>query len=92
MAATVGCGGSTADNLITEQIAILNQMADALEKGDKAKAKELDEKGKDVAKRLDALKLSDEEKAKVMEKHKDALAKAFGRCLEASMKNAMPKP
>jgi hypothetical protein len=83
-----GCG-TPADNLMKEKISLMNQMADALEKGDKAKAEEIDKKGKELEKKMEDLKLSDEEKKKLTEKYKDEITKAVARVLAAGMKAGM---
>jgi hypothetical protein len=83
-----GCGSSP-DSLVKDQIKNMNDMADAMEKGDEAKLKELEKKSKDIEKKLDDLKLSDEEKKKLLEKHKDELGAALGRIMQATMKKGL---
>jgi hypothetical protein len=83
-----GCSSSP-DSLIKDQISLMNDMADALEKGDEAKAKSIAEKMKEVDKKLEALKLSEDDKKKLGEKYKDELTKAAMRMLQAQMKGGM---
>jgi len=80
-----GCG-SKADSLIKEQIKLMNDLADAIEKDDEAKAKDIQEKIKENGKKLDDLKLSDDEKKKLEEKYKGDVEKAMKRVMEAAMK------
>jgi TolA-binding protein len=80
-----GCGAS-ADSLVKEQIQIMNETAEALEnKAPDAKVTELQKKLEETNKKLEALKLSDEEKKKVIEANKDELTKATMRLMKAGM-------
>ncbi len=83
-----GCGAS-ADSLMKDQIRDMNAMADALEKKDDAKAKEIEKSMKATEEKLNALKLSEDEKKKVVERHKDEITKAMDRLMKASMGRAM---
>jgi hypothetical protein len=84
-----GCGAS-ADSLMKEQIALMNEMADALEK-DQPEAKIAD-----IKKRMDAntekmknLKVSEADQKKLMEKYQDEMMKAAMRLAAAQMKKGM---
>jgi hypothetical protein len=83
--ATAGCGGA-ADGVVKDQIQAMNDFADAMEKGDEAKAKELGEKVQALQKKFDDLKLSDDEKKKLFEKHKGEMEKAGQRMAQAMFK------
>src|SRR5262245_17875236 len=85
LVAMAGCGGG-ADGLVKDMISDMNALADAIEKGDEAKVKEAEERMKATTKKLDDLKLSDDEKKKLMEKHKPELEKAGKRMAEAMFK------
>jgi hypothetical protein len=81
-----GCGGGSADSIMKDSIQAMNDLSDAIEKKDEAKAKaaiskfeELEKKGKD-------LKLSDDEKKKLEEKYKGDMEKAMTKFLGAAMK------
>ncbi len=80
-----GCGGP--DSLIKEQIADMNALADAMEKGEsEEKIKELSKKMEATGKKLEDLKLSEEDKKKLIEKHKAEFEKAGSRMMAAMMK------
>ncbi len=80
-----GCGSSP-DSLIQEQIKDMNQLAEALEtKASQDKINELKKKMEETSKKLEDLKLSDDEKKKLMEKHMDEFTKASTRLVKASM-------
>jgi hypothetical protein len=83
-----GCG-SNADSLVKDQIRLTNELADALEKKDEAKIKDLTQKLEDTGKKLDALNLSHDEKKKLAERYKDDLQKAGMRMAKAGMNRAM---
>jgi hypothetical protein len=82
-----GCG-SSADGLVKDEIKYMNEMADAIEKKDEAKTKELKAKLEETEKKLNELKLSDDDKKKLIEANKDELTKATQRVVEATMKGA----
>jgi hypothetical protein len=82
-----GCGGMKGESETKEGIQILNDTADAIEKKDEAKLKELKKKGEDLKKKMDDLKLSDDEKKKLDEKYKADGEKAMKR-VEDAMKKA----
>ena len=82
---TAGCGGG-GDALVKDMIADMNAIADAMEKGDEAKVKEIEERMKATTKKLDDLKLSEDEKKKLMERHKDEMDKAGQRMFAAMAK------
>jgi hypothetical protein len=79
-----------ADRLMKDTIALLNQMADAIEKKDEAKVKELQKKIEANGKKLEDLKLSADEKKKLEEKYKEDFAKAVAKVLEAGLKAGIP--
>jgi hypothetical protein len=84
-----GCGASP-DSLVKEQIAAMNDLSAALEsKAPEAKVKEAQKRMEDAGKRLDALKLSEDAKKQLLERHKDELTKAGIRFLQASMGGAL---
>jgi hypothetical protein len=80
----IGCGRN-ADSLIKEEIKNMNAMADAMEKKDDAKLKDCQTKLEETNKKLQALKLSDQEKKQLLERHQDELQKATMRVVQASM-------
>ena len=83
-----GCGAS-ADSLVKEQIQGMNDLAEALEtKAPEAKVKELQKNLEETGKKLEALKLSDDEKKKLFEQHKEELMKATTRLAQAGMNKA----
>ena len=85
----VGCGAN-ADSLVKEEIKTMNDLAEALEnKAPEAKVTELQKKLEETNKKLEALKLSDDEKKKLGEQHKDELTKAGMRMAKAGMNKAM---
>ena len=74
-----GCGAN-ADSLMKQDIKAMNDLADAVESGaPEAKVAELKTKLEEINKKLEALKLSDEDKKKLIEQHKDELVKC--RCV-----------
>jgi hypothetical protein len=81
-----GCGSSPADSLMNDMVKCLNEMADAMEKKlpeDKVAA--IQTRMKEIGEKLEGLKLSEEDKKKLLEKHKDAMAKASERMQKAMM-------
>jgi division protein CdvB (Snf7/Vps24/ESCRT-III family) len=86
--ASAGCGGK-ADGLVKDMITDMNTLADAMEKGDGAKIKECQERMQATTKKLEDLKLSEDEMKKLMEKHKEELDKAGQRMAQA-MNKGMP--
>jgi hypothetical protein len=80
-----GCG-SSADSLMKDQINLMNEMADAIEKGEpEAKLQTLKQRGEEIEKKMKAMNISDAEKKRLEEKYKDDLTKALGRLLKAGM-------
>jgi hypothetical protein len=80
-----GCGAN-ADSLIKEQIKAMNDLAEALEtKAPEAKVNEVQKKLEVTDKKLQALKLSDDEKKQLTERHKDEMTKASMRLAKAGM-------
>jgi hypothetical protein len=85
----VGCGAS-ADSLMNDQVKAMNEMADALEKkAPESTVSEIQTRMKNTNEKLEALKLSDDEKKKLLERHKDELTKATTRVAQASMNKVM---
>ncbi len=84
-----GCGSSP-DSAIKDQIKSMNDLADAVEKNEPdAKIQDLQKRVEESGKKLEALKLSEEDQKKLFEKHKDELSKAMGRYMAAMMKKGM---
>ena len=87
LAGISGCASNSADGLMKQQIALMNEQADAIEKNaPESTMTAIKAKSEDLNKKMTALKISDEEKKKVMEQNKDGLEKATKRLLEATMK------
>ena len=87
MLGLIGCGGSP-DSLMKDQISYMNDLADALEKNQpESKLTDIKNRMDTNGKKIEALKMSDEEKKKLFEKHKDELMKATQRLLQAMMKS-----
>lgn len=87
LASASGCGGP--DGLMKELIAGLNDMAASIEKKEPAeKQKAAAERVKATSEKLDKLKLSDEEKKKLVEKYKPQLEEAMKRLMTAAFANA----
>jgi hypothetical protein len=84
----MGCGGS-ADSLVRDQIRTMNDLADAIEKKDDARAKDLQEKLKATEKKLQELKLSDEQKKELISHHQEEIQKAVQRLTQAAMKRTL---
>ncbi len=83
-----GCGG--ADGLMRDQIKLMNETAEAIEsKAPQEKINELEKRLEENGKKLEELKLSDEEKKKLLEKHNDEMMKAGMRYAKAKMGNMM---
>jgi hypothetical protein len=81
-----GCGSSPGDSLMNDMIRCMNELADAIEKKvpeDKLTA--IQTRMKELGEKLDALKLSEDDKNKLVEKHRDAMAKAAERMQKAMM-------
>lgn len=84
LASASGCGG--ADSLMKELISGLNDMAASIEKKEPPeKQQAIADRIKKTSEKLDKLKLSDDEKKKLVEKYKPQLEEAFGRLMKASM-------
>jgi peptidoglycan hydrolase CwlO-like protein len=84
-----GCGSSP-ESLVQDQIKAMNDMADALEKNaPEAKLTELKNRADEIGKKLEKLNLSEDEKKKLFEKHKDEITKAGQRLMTAMMGKAM---
>ncbi|HEY2783884.1 MAG TPA: hypothetical protein VGJ05_02825 [Fimbriiglobus sp.] len=80
-----GCSGGP-DSLVKELIGDMNAIADAMEKKEsKETIEKLMDKMNATKKKFDDLKLSDDEKKKLMEKHKDEIEKATKRMMSAMM-------
>jgi hypothetical protein len=83
--AVSGCG-SSADSLMKDMIADMNALADLLEKGDEARINDAKKRLEETGKKLDALKLSEEDKKKLQEKYKPEMEKAASRMMGGMMK------
>jgi hypothetical protein len=79
-----------ADSLYKDFIADKYALADAFEEGDEAKMKEVVERMKATAKKLEDLKLSDDEMKKLKEKYKEEFEKAELRMVQAAYKRTAP--
>jgi hypothetical protein len=71
-----GCGGGSADSLTKDFIDQMNGLADAIEKKDEAKAKEMMKKVDETAKKLKDVKVTESEKKKLEEKYTKDLTSA----------------
>lgn len=81
----VGCGNS-ADSLVKQQIDVINDMAEAVENGaSQSEMEEIQERGEAINKKIQDLNLSQEEKEKLLERHKDEYSKATSRLAAAMM-------
>ncbi len=84
-----GCG-SKGDSLMKEQISLLNQLADELEgSASQGKIDEISNKIAQNGRKLDELKLSQEDQKKLLEKHQEDWKKAKERFLAATMEAAL---
>ena len=87
-----GCAKNSADSLMKQQIALTNEMADVLESDAPESAMApLKTRQEELKKKTDALKLSEEEKKKVMEQNKEPFEKANKRFIEAFFKKVEEK-
>jgi len=78
-----GCGSSP-DSLMQEQIKDTNELAEAIEtKAPQDKINDLRKKMEENGKKLAEFKLSDDDKKKLVEKHKDEFTKATARLAKA---------
>jgi hypothetical protein len=82
----LGFGGGRADALMREAIELMNEMADAAEKGDKKRVAALEARMREFDARFKELNLSREEQVKLQEKWRPEIERAFKRYLEASTK------
>jgi chromosome segregation ATPase len=86
-----GCG-SSADSLIKEEIKGMDDLADALENNaPQSKIDEISKRLKETDKKLEDLKLSDEEKKKVIEQNKAELERVTKRLAAAMLKAGKDK-
>lgn len=86
-----GCA-ENGDSLMRRQIALMNETADALENNaSPAKISEIQKRGQALAKDFEKLKLSAEEKLRLIEKHQKEFEKANGRLIAAAMKYGRDK-
>lgn len=84
-----GCG-ATPDSLIKDQIGAMNDMADALEKNEpESRIADIKARMEQNNKKMEALKLPEDDKKKLLEKHKDELLKAMTRLQKAMMNRAV---
>jgi hypothetical protein len=88
--AVSGCGG--ADSLVQEQIKDMNDLAKAFEtNAPESVVRNLQKKTEETGKKLQDLKLSDEELKNLIERHKDALLAATVR-LQIAMRGKTTEP
>lgn len=81
----IGCG-SSADSVVKEQISIMNDTADAIEKGKTEAEMEPLKKRMDAnKKKFEELKLTKADEEKLKEKYKPEMEKAAKRMMEAMM-------
>jgi hypothetical protein len=92
VAALAGCGGSSADRLVEEEITLLNEMADAYESdAPQATINEIGLRIKEIHKQLDDLKLTQAAKKRIMADHQDGLKRVNDRLAEAERKHEQRK-
>jgi hypothetical protein len=78
-------GCSSPDGTVRDIIANMNRLSDAIDKGEsKERQEELAQKVKDSVTRFDLLKLTEEQKKAIFDKHSDELAKAVLRLKAAA--------
>jgi hypothetical protein len=84
-----GCsGGSEAEKLIKDSMAIMEQMATAIENNDEAAFNKLVPELKAIGERSKTVaKLSAEEEKSLKEKYEPEMTKIMGRMMSAGMKN-----
>lgn len=84
-----GCGANP-DSLMKDQIKAVNEMAEALEKNEpESRISEIKARIEKNNKKMEGLKLSDDDKKKLIERHKDELMRATARLQKAMMSRAM---
>lgn len=89
LTAAGGCGSP--DGVVRDAAASLNRLSDAIEKGEsKERQEDLSQKAKDAFAKFDLLKMSEEQKKALFEKHADELEKAMKR-LKAAADNPNSK-
>jgi hypothetical protein len=86
--AIVGCGGSSAEAAMKKTIAIMNEMCDGIEAGDKDKITGAVKKLEAVAKESKDLKVSKDEENRLREKMKSELETVQKR-MQGAMQKAM---
>jgi hypothetical protein len=85
-----GCGG--ADSVMKEQIALLNEMADAVEKNEgEAKIKDIQSRMKANDDKYKALKLTPDQETKLHDKYKTEMLEVSDRLRKAGEKRAADK-
>jgi hypothetical protein len=72
-----------AEALMKEQLALMGDMAEATAKKNTDKIKELEGKSKELAKKMEGLKLSEEDQKKLEAKYKDEMDKAMKKMTDA---------
>ena len=82
-----GCSPNSPDAIMQKQLSLMNEVVDAMEKGDEAKMESLKKEGEALEEKLKAMNLSPEEKAKLMEKYKPEMEKLMARMMAAAFKN-----
>jgi peptidoglycan hydrolase CwlO-like protein len=82
-----GCG-SSADSLTKDQIKLMNELADAIDKGaDKAKLEDISKRIQEVDKKFKDLKLSADEEKKLKDKYNKEGEEAAKKLFAAMLKN-----
>ena len=81
-----GCGVSAEDRM-KKDVDLMNDLADAIEKKDEARATSLVQELKENGDKLKEMKVSEDEYKKLKEKYKDDGTKAFNRLIAAIAKD-----
>jgi hypothetical protein len=84
MALVVGCSSSPEDAVMKEMISTMNQMAEQLEKGNKADAEKLGAKMKELEQKAESWPKAKQEEMK--KKYQGEMEAAAGRMLKAAFK------
>ena len=80
-----GCS-SEADDLMKDQLKLMNEWADAIEKNEpESRMNDIQKRMEELGKRSEKLKLSDDEKKKLEERYKDDIVKTSTRLQKAMM-------
>lgn len=86
---TNGCNRNSADAVMKDNIAAMNELADAVESNaPEGKISEIQKRLEENNKKLEDLKLSEEEKKQLIERHKDEYTKAANRLANLALGQA----